>query len=174
MSPFLLRHFEATEAQRREVISLLDAVSESQREWKERPINWSPLQIAEHLILSYETVGSREWAQARREASGTPRAHPVLLQLVLWAMRCNIALPLPSPAVDPTGAQTWPQLQERWGKASSSMRDSLQAPRAARRANRPFAHPIVGALSAREMLLLNEVHNAYHLRQLKAVLHQAP
>ncbi len=175
MSPFLLRQFHATQEQQREIVSSIEGLSAAQRAWKDRPDTWSPLQIAEHLILSYETVGSREWAQAQREASGKrPRAYPVRLQLVLWAMQRNISLPLPSPAVEPLGSTPWPQLQERWQAASSQMRDSLELPGAARRSSRPFDHPIVGALSAREMLRLNQVHNAYHLRQLKALLLRVP
>lgn len=131
MSPFLLRRFQSTEVQRREVMSLLNALSASQRAGKKAG-GWSPLQIAEHLVLSYETVGSRERAKIEREASGkTPRSHPVRLQLVLWAMRRGMPLPLPSPAVDPAGAIEWPQLQVRWERASSSMRESLEAPGAA-------------------------------------------
>lgn len=175
MSPFLAREFEITETQRREAISLLENLSAPQREWKARPTDWSPVQIVEHLVLSYETVGSREWAQAQREENGkTPRAHPFLLQLVLWSLRRNVRLPLPSPSVDPKGQTPWPQLEARWQEASSQMRDSLEAPGAVRRTSRPFAHPIVGALNSREMLRLNQIHNAYHLRQLKTVLRALP
>jgi len=166
--------FEASENQRREVVSLLDGLSESGRAWKQNPNVWSPSQIAEHLMLSYETVGSREWALANRVNGKAPSAHPLRLRLILWAIRSGIRLPLPSTAVEPSGTIAWPQLKERFESASQAMRAATQASDAARETNRPFSHPVIGALNTREMLALNHVHNAYHLRQLKAVLSALP
>jgi len=171
----LLASFEATQAQRREIVLLLEPLDENGRAWKAKPDDWSPLQIAEHLLRSYETVGSREWASRQRESSGkAPRPHPFRLRLVVWAIARGVRLPLPSPDVEPRGDTPWPLLQERWQAASDAMQSAVQAPDAVLEANRPFAHPIIGALNAREMLALNHVHNAYHLRQLKAVLKALP
>lgn len=170
----LLSKFEATEAQRREVMSLLDGLSESGRAWKQKPADWSPSQIAEHLMLSYETVGSREWALANRTNGKAPRPHPLRLRLILWAIHSNIRLPLPSTAVEPAGALAWPQLKERFESASQAMRASVESSDAATETNRPFAHPVIGALNTREMLELNRVHNGYHLRQLKNALRALP
>jgi len=170
----LLSKFEATESQRLEVVSLLDGLSESQRAYKQNPAEWSPSQIAEHLMLSYETVGSREWAKANRANGKAPRPHPLLLRLILWAIRSDVRLPLPSTAVEPSGAIAWPQLKERFESASQAMRASVESPDAARETNRPFAHPVIGALNTREMLELNHVHNGYHLRQLKSLLRALP
>jgi len=168
--PSLLSQFEASENQRREVVSLLDGLSESGRVYKQNPAAWSPSQIAEHLMLSYETVGSREWAKANRADGKAPRSHPLTLRLILWAIRSNIRLPLPSTAIEPSGAIGWPELKQRFEAASQAMRTATQASDAALETNRPFAHPVIGALNTREMLTLNHVHNGYHLRQLRAVL----
>jgi len=166
----LSSQFEATENQRREVVSLLDGLSEEQRVYKQKAADWSPCQIAEHLMLSYETVGSREWALANRANGKAPRPHPLLLLLILWAIAAKIRLPLPSTAVEPSGAIEWPQLKERLEAASQAMRAATQESDAVRETNRPFAHPVIGALNTREMLALNRVHNGYHLCQLKNVL----
>lgn len=166
--------FDATESQRLEVVLLLDGLSESQRAYKQKPTDWSPSQIAEHLMLSYETVGSREWALANRANDKAPRSHPLLLRFILWAIRSDIRLPLPSTAVEPSGAIAWPQLKQRFESASQAMRAATEASDAAIETNRPFAHPVIGALNTREMLALNHVHNAYHLRQLKSLLRALP
>ncbi len=170
MSPILSRGFRAIEAQRREVISLLDGLDESARIGKTKPSDWSPLQIAEHLLIGDETVGSREWASAKWANRKKSPHNPLLFAFVLWALRRNISLPLPAPELEPQGQTPWPELQTRWEQTRAQLQQSLKLPIAVRRSFRPFAHQIIGALSAREMLLLAQVHNAYHLRQLKAVL----
>lgn len=166
--------FDATESQRLEVVLLLDGLSEAQRAYKQKLADWSPSQIAEHLMLSYETVGSREWALANRADGQAPRPHPLLFRFIVWAIRSNIRLPLPSTAVEPSGAIAWPQLKQRFESASQAMRASAEASDAATETNRPFSHPVIGALNTREMLALNRVHNGYHLRQLKSLLSALP
>lgn len=100
----LASQFEATESQRREVVSLIENLSESQRAHRQKPADWSPSQIAEHLMLSYETVGSRQWAKANRANGRAPRSHPLRLRLILWAIRSDVRLPLPSKSIEPLGA----------------------------------------------------------------------
>ncbi len=158
--------FDAIEAQRREIVAALDALDDAARMGKAKLSDWSPLQIAEHLVIGDETVGSGEWATSQAKGGKLPRHRRAVFALISWALRRDITLPLPGAQFEPRGATPWPELRARWEAARAGMRASLETPNE----ERSFFHPVIGALSGAEMLRLSEVHNAYHGRQLQGVL----
>ncbi len=166
--------FEAIETQRREVCARIESLSEANRVWKRGAPDWSALQIAEHLILSDETVGSANWA--RRKVATLPKppgAHPKRLQLILWSMDRNIRLPLPSPELEPRGEIGWTELQTRWEISRVLLCEFLESP-GFDAASRPFLHTVAGALTARQLLELSQIHTAYHARQLEQLIASQP
>lgn len=85
--------------------------------------------------------------------------------LVLAAFQRDTALPLPSPAIEPFGNVPLPELLERWGKSRAKLRRDLETTPQ----NEPrYSHPVLGPLTAGQMLELAQAHTAYHARQIKA------
>lgn len=166
--------FEAIENQRREICERIEGLTEANRAWKRAAADWSGLQIVEHLVLSDETVGSPDWA--RRKIAALPKApgvHPQRFQLILWAMRRDLRLPLPSPEFEPRGETGWPALQTRWETARALLSEFLGSPDFDS-ASRPFLHTVAGALTAQQLLEMSQVHTAYHARQLHRLLQSQP
>lgn len=86
--------------------------------------------------------------------------------LVLSAFNRDAVLPLPSPAVEPRGDVPLSKLLRRWNRSRREMRRALDAlpndkPR--------YAHPVLGPLTAAQMLELAQTHTAYHTRQVEAL-----
>ena len=162
------RRFEAVERQREALQRDALALTDAQLAWTPNPGTWSVGGIVEHLVLADEAFA--------RAGDGTALdAAPLPLRLlprswrramILAAFRRDVALPLPTPAVDPRGGLPASDLVARWDAARRAMRAGLEGlaegePR--------YAHPILGPLDALQMLDLSEAHTAYHARQAAAL-----
>ncbi len=126
---------------------------------------WSVQQIVEHLVLSDETVGYAQDAGTIPPEAALFRILPraVRRALVLAAFKRNAVLPLPSPAIEPLGNVPLPELLERWERARTELKGVLETVGTETR----WFHPIVGPLTALQLLTLAEVHTAYHMRQME-------
>ena len=168
MPPELNKRFQTIEKQRRWVEARACALTDTQRTWKPSAEAWSMEQIVEHLVLSDETVGRAHNAAAVPSEAPMFRVLPrtVRRALVLSAFKRGAVLPLPSPAVEPTGTVPLPELLERWEHARAEMRAVLET---AKGSETRWSHPVLGPLTALQMLTLEEAHTAYHTRQMDTV-----
>jgi len=166
MRPELQRGFDALEVQRAYLQSAGLALDDGPLNWSPEPGVWSVRQIIEHLVLSDESVG-RAQDSVKSEAlmfRALPRA--LRRALVLRAFGRDAVLPLPSPAVEPSEDVPLPTLLSRWEASRAEMRrvlDSMQRDEAR------YSHPVLGPLTAAQMLDLARVHTAYHARQMEAL-----
>ena len=166
----LQTQFEAVERQRIALQNTALALSDTQRDWKPNPDVWSVQQIIEHLVLSAETIGQANATEVTEQEAplfrGLPRA--ARWAMILAALRNDKTLPLPSSAIEPQGNVPLGELLTRWETAQCEMRcvlDTLQG------SERRYWHPVLGSLTAAQMLELGEVHTGYHTRQLEALQH---
>jgi len=168
MRPELQRRFEAIERQRTALAGDALALGTAQADWTPGGGAWSVRQIVQHLVLSDETVGRALPPGASASESPLFRALPRAWRraLVLGALRRDVALPLPSPAVEPVGDGSLSDWLARWEAARGEMRlalDALTGDEAR------YSHPVLGPLSGAQMLELSETHTAYHRRQAEAL-----
>lgn len=168
MQPEFLRRFETIERQRADLQSDVLALSETQVNWTPNAAVWSVGQIIEHLVLSDETVGRAQEAGAVETEATMFRVLPRSWRraLVLGALKRGRTLPLPSPDVEPQGNVPLPELLERWERAREEMRRVLEILLGD---ERRYSHPVLGPLTAGQMLELEETHTAYHTRQMEAL-----
>lgn len=172
MQADLQRRFDQVERQRAALQADALALSDTQASWTPNPSVWSVRQIVQHLVLSDETVGRAS------EPGGAPaeermfRVLPRALRrgLIIRAFARNMALPLPSPGVEPGEDVPLPALLARWDKARGEMKSVLDTLRGD---ETRWSHPVLGPLTATQMLDLEHAHNAYHGRQIKALQSQA-
>lgn len=166
MIPPLQSHFEDIERQRAALESSASALDGAQLGWTPDAATWSARQIIEHLVLSDETVGRTQEAGAVGTEARMFRILPRSWRraLVLGAFRRDVVLPLPSPAVGPRGDALLPALLARWEAVRGEMRLALDS----LRGDEPrYSHPVLGPLTAGQMLALSQTHAAYHTRQLE-------
>lgn len=163
MRPEHQRGFSAIEIQRAYFQSTALALGDGPLNWSPEPGVWSVRQIIEHLVLSDESVG-RAQDSVKSEAlmfRVLPRAGR--RALVLRAFSRDAVLPLPSPAMEPNGDVPLPTLLARWETSRSEMCRVLNS---MQRDEARYSHPVLGPLTAAQMLDLARVHTAYHARQM--------
>ena len=162
------RRFDAVERQRIGLQASVSMLTEAQVNWKPDAETWSVAQIIQHLVLSAETVGRAQDAGKVKNAAPMFRVLPRALRfaLVLRAMKRDVTLPLPSPAIEPISDAPLSEWLLRWEAAQTEMRRVLEA---IREDEIRYSHPVLGPLTAAQMLELAEVHTAYHTRQLETL-----
>lgn len=168
MQEKLQRRFEQIEAQRAALQAVVLALTDAQLGWTARAGTWSVRQIVQHLVLSDETVGH---AREPGETQAEDRMFRVLTRavrrrLVLSAFARNLALPLPSPGVEPREDTPLPALLVRWDRARGEMSGVLNTLRGD---ETRWSHPVLGPLTATQMLDLEQAHVAYHRQQMETV-----
>ena len=125
------------------------------------------MQIVEHLVLSDETVGQAQKMPAAEDPMFRVLPRAVRRALVLAAFKRDLALPLPSPGLEPSGKVPLPVLLGRWEQSRMRMREALKEVQL----DKPgWSHPVLGPLTALQVLTLAEVHTAYHARQMARLL----
>jgi hypothetical protein len=168
MPPELQGRFEAIERQRADLESFALLLPDAQVNWTPGASVWSVGQIVHHLVLSDETVGRAQDLEAVNAEAPLFRILPRAWRraLVLMAFNRNVILPLPSPAVEPRGDVPLSKLLSRWARARREMRRVLDTlPGDETR----YSHPVLGPLTAAQMLELGQTHTAYHTRQIEAL-----
>lgn len=166
MLPDLQKRFDSIERQRAALGGSALALDAAQLNWSPDADTWSVRQIVEHLVLSDETVGRAKDAGVVESEARMFRILPRASRrvLVLSAFRRDTALPLPSPAVEPRGDVPLPGLLARWEGIRTEMRLALDP----LRGDEPrYSHPVLGPLTAGQMLELGRAHTAYHARQIE-------
>lgn len=168
MLPELQRRFDAVEGQRAELLRQADALNAEQWNWKADADAWSAGQIIEHLVLSDETVGRAQEAGKVRNEDLMFRILPRFVRraLVLKAFSRDMVLPLPSPAVEPQGSVSLAELRPRWDTARRNMGRVLDT---LRRDETRYSHPVLGPLTATQMLDLEQAHTDHHTRQMQVL-----
>lgn len=162
--------FEAIEQQRRAIETRACAFSDAQLNEKTEGA-WSVVQITEHLVLNDEAVGQAQETPTAEDAIFRVLPRAARRALVLAAFKRDKTLPLPSPGLESSGTVPLPALLERWEQSRLSMHTALEAARG----NKPgWSHPVLGPLTALQVLTLPEVHTAYHTRQMERLLNNIP
>lgn len=172
MLPELQRRFDAVERQRTELLRQADALNDAQWSWTPGANVWSVGQIIEHLVLSDETVGRAQDAGAVQNEDAMFRVLPRFVRraLILKAFRRDMVLPLPSKAIEPRGSVSLSELRSRWDTARREMRRVLDT---LRHDETRYSHPVLGPLTATQMLDLEQTHTDYHTRQMQALQRNA-
>ena len=164
MKPELQQRFDAIERQRNALQTVALTLNDKQLNWKPNADTWSVGQIVQHLVLGDETVGRAQEPGAVETEAAMFRVLPRAWRraLVLRALRRDTVLPLPSPDIEPSEDVPLPELLKRWEAARAEMRGVLET----LQGDEPrYSHPVLGPLTAVQMLELGETHTAYHTRQ---------
>lgn len=139
---------------------------DDQWKWSPDPARWSIGEIVEHLVLSEESVGRVQKGFRKEEPMFHVIPRPLRRTLILGALRRDVTLPLPSPDMEPCGNAPRYELLSRWDLMRRNLRTILNAQRDGERA---YWHPVLGPLTPLQMLVLGQVHTAYHARQIDSL-----
>jgi len=133
---------------------------------------WSPLQVLEHLVLSYTATTKgllRAMEIGRPERSRRTFGHRLRSFYVLSMGRFPAGIEAPKHTVPRDGLGTDPQ--RRFNDALVAMDASLaDAERRFGHRSRVLVHPVLGPLTAQQWRRFHLVHGRHHLKQIEARL----
>jgi len=156
------------EAKRARLMDLLSAMEPAAITAHPRPGKWSMLEIVEHLVLSEVGVfGDLAELEHRTPQRRSPKDR-ILYLVVLFVLRFDVPVRVPSRAMIPKGSLSLQELQRQWEAnhhrlrawATSSDQRKLQRPL--------FLHPVAGPMTTVQSLRMLEVHLDRHARQIRA------
>jgi hypothetical protein len=160
--------YDALEAKRQSIFTLLYALSADQTTFRVGPGRWSILMVLEHVVIAEEMVLADIQA-GRAGPTGTAPKSPEAFHMVIKVLEKDIPVEVPLPELEPTGAVSLDDLIGRWEAARTGLRQALeQIPPEIQTA--PICrHPVAGPLDARETIELLAVHLDHHLRQIRRI-----
>jgi uncharacterized damage-inducible protein DinB len=159
-----LKHLERT---RRELVQLIESLSDEQLHKRPGSDIWSPAEVLEHVLLVEESVG-KIIRRLRKVALGAAEPFP---SLPAGQTRPD-GRPLAPPAMQPKGGLSRTELQERLQAVRTRLLDEV-AESGERLPNPPtYKHPFFGDLTGLGWLQTVVYHERHHLRQIQARLMQ--
>jgi hypothetical protein len=161
--------YDALEAKRQSIFTLLYGLSADQTTFRVDPGRWSILMVLEHVVIAEEMVLVDIPAAATAGPAGTAPKSPEAFHMVIKVLEKDIPVEVPVPELEPTGGVSLDDLIIRWENARSNLRrifdrippETLTVP--------ICRHPVAGPMDARETLEFLAVHLDHHLRQIRRI-----
>jgi hypothetical protein len=131
-----------------------------------RPEKWSIQEIIEHLVLAEADVLGDLSALEQLEPGRRSLKDRALYLVVMFILRFDIPVRVPSRGMIPTGDASVHELGLRWEANHRRLRAWVAASEE-KHLDRPlFRHPIAGAMTTTQSLRMLEVHLDRHTRQV--------
>lgn len=134
-----------------------------------QPEQWSVQEIIEHLVLSEPSVfGNLDELDQRRPR---PRGFKdrVLYLVVMFILRFDIPVKVPSPDMRPSGQASMPRLQAQWESNHAQLRAWIASTEGPHLEQPLFIHPVAGSMTTMEAVRMLEVHLDRHTRQIMKI-----
>lgn len=160
LRPKLAIRWQSIENQKAVFISYLNALSEDALTARATPVDWSLLEVLEHVIIVEEWV-SAPFINSEGKRVGM-KAY-LFTGLGGAITRSGIRIPT-LPVAEPSGTASLNDLIERWARARQSLAPKLLQVTASRWYAPIALHPFAGPMNAYQVMGLLDVHLAYHLR----------
>lgn len=154
------------ESSKRRTLEIVGALDLEAQNRPLTPKGWSPLQIVQHLILAEEAmIGEMQAAVVQGAYNRKPSRSPAY-RLLLWVLRKGVRVPA-APTMIPELRLPLEILVERWSRVRKQVQEHLEGVGIDRPDAPISVHPMMGPLSAAQVMEITEAHLQYHLRQLE-------
>jgi uncharacterized damage-inducible protein DinB len=158
--------YDALEAKRQSIFTLLYALSADQTTFRVGPGRWSILMVLEHVVIAEEMVLA-DIQDGRAGPTGTAPKSPEAFHMVIKVLEKDIPVEVPLPELEPTGAVSLDDLIIRWEAARTGLRQALGKIPPETLTVPICRHPVAGPMDARETLEFLAVHLDHHRRQIQ-------
>jgi DinB superfamily len=135
-----------------------------------RPDKWSIQEIVEHLVLSEIAVFGPLDAPERRTPRERSLRNRALYWVVMFILRFDIPVKVPSAALLPKGTSTVGSLWAQWEASHAALRRWVEASDTRVRSHALFSHPVAGPMTMADTLRMLEVHLDRHSRQIDGLM----
>lgn len=134
-----------------------------------RPGKWSVQEIIEHLVISETGVfGNLDALDGRTPRRRGARDY-LLYPLVMFILRFDIPVRVPSPSMIPRGELSLRELGGRWEANHGRLRKWIETSDPAHLERPLFVHPIAGPMTTTQSMRMLEVHLDRHIRQIQVL-----
>jgi hypothetical protein len=161
------------EAKRARLIDLLSGIEPARLAAHPRPGKWSIQEILEHLVLAEVDV----FGDPARLGQQTPRPRRtkdrILYLVVMFILRFNISVSVPSPAMSPKGGLSLTDVRVQWEANHDRLRAWIASSDRSLLDRPLFRHPVAGPMTTAQSLRMLEVHLDRHVRQIDALVSSA-
>ena len=158
---------DSIELKRARLMDLVSSIDPTRVAARPRPEKWSIREIVEHLVLSEAGVfGKLDELGHRRPRARTIKDR-VLYLVVMFILRFDIPVQVPSPDMRPGGVATLPDLEAQWASNHALLRAWVTSTEKGLLAQPLFVHPVAGPMTMVQALRMLEVHLDRHTRQIR-------
>lgn len=161
--------FEMYDRSRRALLDDLANLDDHQLRRKPGPMEWSILQIVQHMVLAERDV--MQYLPEPKELIDRKRGFRarIFYLVVILILRWNIRVPVPSKRMVPDGNTSLSELRQQWDENLRWFRGYLDSlgPEDLNRA--VFSHPVAGPLTGPQAGKSAQYHFDAHLRQIEKV-----
>lgn len=167
MQERILSLAESLDEARKDMLSRLENLTETQQGFSPDPKSWSPLCIAEHCIRaerSFLADMPRPGNCKHVPPSFMNRIHRLGIHSIL---KWRIPVPIQSDAILPSGKLNLEDLASMWGDDMAWLRKHIEKAPTKSLNLACFRHPIAGTLTLSQALTLDILHIEYHLPALE-------
>jgi uncharacterized damage-inducible protein DinB len=158
--------FAQLEARKRALLEALREMPPDQLQFRPDPNSWSPLQVAEHLMLVERGFNAQ---LARPRETPTTLRHRIGAVVVWVVMKTGIRVKAPVQAVVPSEAMSYEDLAATWDEVRIELKDLLDAVPAENVGKRLLRHPVAGPMDYVKGLDFAIAHFDRHLRQFERI-----
>jgi hypothetical protein len=156
------------EKKRSALIEVLSGVEPGLIATRPQAGKWSIQEIVEHLVLSEISVFGELNTLNRRVPQPRTLRHRILYVVVMFIIRFDIPVRVPSPDLEPQGRWPMEELRARWEANHGQLRRWITSSEPSVLARPLFVHPVAGPMTTTEALRMLEVHLDRHVRQIVA------
>jgi len=134
------------------------------------PDKWSILEIVEHLVLSERVVFGPPDALEQRTPRERSLRNRALYWVVMFILRFDIPVKVPSVALLPEGSRSVGSLWTQWEASHAALHRWVEASDTRVRRHALFSHPVAGPMTMADTLRMLDVHLDRHVRQIEALM----
>lgn len=152
-------YYKSLTTKRAEMLSLMDRMTEQQRQTKPSPKELSPIQVLAHVVKVEETVvgpGTRPAPSSKVGLKGR-----VFAGVLVNMMRPGFRIPT-TPELHPPQPESYEDLKRNWEVARLELLMRIESVTEANKATPITNHMMAGPLSAAMALDFLDVHLRYH------------
>lgn len=165
--------FDELEDGRSHFLATLSGLDEAQLSFQPRTSAWSPLEVAEHVLIAEQLA-----TDTMLRLAGRPSRRRNLMQklgyAVVWLiLKLGLRVNTPSRLLAPTGGMTLREIRAEWDASRARLRQYLEGLEDGALQVAGFGHPLAGPLNLREGLLFLQRHTRHHQEQLERLKHHA-
>lgn len=174
MLPSLQKSFDRMEKSRLRILQLTSGLSEPQAHAKPGPVEWSVVQVLEHIVvidLNVLRVVQKEIAKSGLRPAGLKAGFRLLMLKLALRYRKKIKAPAVLP--EPAGDRSLEEWQREWEKSRQQWRQLLDNVPETLPGKELFKHPLAGYLTLGQTLDFITEHTNHHVPQVQRLKQNA-